>query len=59
MRIETLPKHLLDGFYGMFKNVAPVRIIMKIAEPKLLPPGLPNNVMIETWIPQIEVLSEI
>ena len=59
MRIETFPKHILDAFYRMFKNIAPVRIIMKIAEPDLLPHGLPNNVMVETWVPQIQVLSEI
>lgn len=57
-RIELFPKHILDTFYTAFKNIAPVRILMKIAEPKLLPPGLPSNVMTQPWLQQIQVLSK-
>ena len=57
VRIETFPKPILDAFYGSFKSIAPVRVLMKITKPDDLPPGLPSNVITHTWLPQIKVLS--
>lgn len=50
-------KTFLDGFYATFKNIAPVRVLLKIAKPEVLPPGLPANVMTQSWFSQIQVLS--
>ena len=58
VRIETFPKPILEAFYATFKNIAPVRVLMKIAKPEELPPGLPDNVMTQTWLSQIQVLSK-
>ena len=58
VRIETFPKPVLDIFYNTFKKIAPVRVLMKIAKPEKLPPGLPSNVITYHWLPQVQVLSE-
>lgn len=58
VRIETFPKPILDAFYATFSNIAPVRVLFKIAKPEVLPPGLPSNVMTQSWFSQIQVLSE-
>ncbi|KAI4497701.1 hypothetical protein M0802_007241 [Mischocyttarus mexicanus] len=57
IKIETFPKHILDIFYKSFENVSPVKILLKIPNPKELPPGLPNNVYISPWLPQLRVLQ--
>ncbi|XP_023314407.1 uncharacterized protein LOC106648144 [Trichogramma pretiosum] len=57
VRLETFPKPVIDAFYAMFKNIAPVRVLMKIAKPEELQPGLPSNVIVQTWLPQIKVLK--
>lgn len=55
--IETFPRSVLNAFYATFKNIAPVRVLLKIAKPEKLPPGLPSNVMTKSWFSQIQVLS--
>ncbi|XP_023247051.1 UDP-glucuronosyltransferase 2A3-like [Copidosoma floridanum] len=57
VRIETLPKAILTGIYETFKKLAPVRVLLKIAQPQELPPGLPSNVMTQTWFSQMKVLK--
>ncbi|XP_008210453.1 UDP-glucuronosyltransferase 2C1-like [Nasonia vitripennis] len=57
IRIETFPDHMLDAFYKTFKNIAPVRVLLKIARPEELPAGMPSNVLTQSWIPQIQVLK--
>lgn len=57
VRIETFPKSLVETFYKVFKRIAPVRVMMKVAKKEDLLPGLPNNVMIQPWYPQVSVLK--
>ncbi|XP_015175624.1 PREDICTED: UDP-glucuronosyltransferase 2C1-like [Polistes dominula] len=57
VNIETFPKHILDIFYKSFEYISPVKILMKIPNPKNLPPGLPNNVRIAPWLPQLKILK--
>ncbi|XP_001603733.2 UDP-glucuronosyltransferase 2C1 [Nasonia vitripennis] len=57
VRIETFPKPILAAIYATFKNIAPVRVLMKIAKPEDLPPGLPSNVMTQSWFSQLQVLK--
>ncbi|KAJ8680731.1 hypothetical protein QAD02_016518 [Eretmocerus hayati] len=57
VRIETLPKYVLDALYASFKNISPVRVLMKIAKPEELPPNLPKNVMTQSWFSQVQVLK--
>ncbi|KAL0113955.1 hypothetical protein PUN28_011343 [Cardiocondyla obscurior] len=57
VRIETFPKELLQQIYASFEKIAPVRILMKIAKKEELLPGLPKNVMTQSWFPQITVLK--
>lgn len=57
VRIETFPKETLDAFYAAFKNIAPVRVLMKIAKKGELPPGLPQNVKTYHWLPQVQILK--
>ncbi|XP_043468543.1 UDP-glucosyltransferase 2-like [Leptopilina heterotoma] len=54
--IETLPKEILLAFYASFEKIAPIRVLMKIVNKEKLPPGLPSNVLISNWIPQIPIL---
>ena len=58
VKIESFPKKILEVFYATFKNIAPVRVLMKISNPEELPPGLPKNVKTHPWLPQIQVLSK-
>ncbi|XP_051159341.1 UDP-glucosyltransferase 2-like isoform X2 [Leptopilina boulardi] len=55
--IEDLPKEILLGMYASFAKLAPIRVLMKIVNKENLPPGLPKNVLIMSWIPQIPVLQ--
>lgn len=57
VRIETLPADKLKAFYETFENLSPVRVLMKIADPKLLPSNLPKNVKTSSWLPQVAVLK--
>ena len=59
VRIETFPLQIIQAFYKSFRNIEPMRVLMKIAKPELLPPGLPSNVLTQTWFPQIQILSNI
>ncbi|KAJ8681570.1 hypothetical protein QAD02_017362 [Eretmocerus hayati] len=57
IRIETFPRRDLDAFYGTFRKIAPVRVLLKVAKPEELPPDLPSNVMTQSWLSQIKVLK--
>ncbi|XP_051160808.1 uncharacterized protein LOC127281235 [Leptopilina boulardi] len=57
IRVETLPKKTIFAFYSSFAKIAPVRVLIKIKDKNLLPPGLPDNVKILSWTPQIRVLE--
>lgn len=57
VRIETFPKELMEMFYASFEKIAPTRVLMKVAKKEDLLPGLPKNVMTQSWFPQITVLS--
>lgn len=57
VRIETFPDSSLNALYATFKNIAPVRVLMKIAKPNELPPGLPSNVITQTWLSQEQILK--
>ncbi|KAJ8667291.1 hypothetical protein QAD02_008953 [Eretmocerus hayati] len=56
-RIESFPRKIIDAFYKAFNNIAPIRVLMKIANPHELPPGLPQNVITRTWFQQIQILK--
>lgn len=55
--IETFPLKFLNILYSSLNKIAPVRVLMKIPKPDKLPPGLPKNVYMSSWIPQIKVLK--
>lgn len=57
VRIETLPDERIKAFYESFAKIAPIRILMKIARPEELLPGVPKNVMIKSWFNQPAVLK--
>ncbi|XP_043264519.1 UDP-glucosyltransferase 2-like [Colletes gigas] len=57
MRIETFPESLQKTFYKVFEKLAPVRVLMKIAKKEELVPGLPKNVMTQSWFPQVAVFK--
>lgn len=57
VKIESFPKEVLSALYSSIEKLAPVRALIRIAEPNDLPSGLPKNVLTETWIPQLAVLS--
>ncbi|KAK0175124.1 hypothetical protein PV327_008903 [Microctonus hyperodae] len=58
VNIETFSEETLKAFYSTFRKIAPVRVLMRIANKENLLPGLPDNVRISSWIPQIAVLSK-
>ncbi|XP_050462109.1 UDP-glucosyltransferase 2-like [Cataglyphis hispanica] len=57
VRIETFSKELIEQFYASFEKIAPVRVLMKVAKKEDLLPGLPKNVMTQSWFPQISILK--
>ncbi|XP_011266198.2 UDP-glucuronosyltransferase 1-9 [Camponotus floridanus] len=56
-RFETFSKEVIEQFYASFKKIAPVRVLMKVAKKEDLLPGLPKNVMTQSWFPQVPVLK--
>lgn len=58
MKIESLPEEIVKIFYESLGKLAPVRVLMKIAKPEELLPGLPKNILTSSWLPQIKVLSK-
>ncbi|KOX67540.1 UDP-glucuronosyltransferase 1-6 [Melipona quadrifasciata] len=57
LNIESLPRDTLLGLYASFGKISPIRVLMRIANATKLPPGLPDNVVVSSWIPQISVLK--
>lgn len=57
--IETFPLEFLNILYSSFSKIAPVRVLMKVPNPDKLPPGLPKNIYMSSWMPQIKVLSTL
>ena len=55
--IESLPEAQITDIYSSFKKIAPMRVLMKIANKSKLPSGLPENVKILPWIPQKAILG--
>lgn len=58
VKIESFPMKLLNIFYNSLSKISPVRVLMKIAKPDELPPGLPKNVHVLPWVSQVKVLSK-
>lgn len=56
--IETFPREFLNILYASLSKIAPIRVLMKIPNPEKLPPGLPKNIYMSPWMPQIKILSE-
>ncbi|XP_043467693.1 UDP-glycosyltransferase UGT5-like [Leptopilina heterotoma] len=57
VRIETFPRNIIDNFYKAFAKIAPVRVLMKIPRKEDLPEGLPKNVHVLPWMPQMKILQ--
>ncbi|XP_046736272.1 UDP-glycosyltransferase UGT5-like [Diprion similis] len=57
IKIESFPKETLAALYNSLHKLAPVRVLIKIAKPQELPPGLPSNVLTLSWVPQVPVLK--
>lgn len=55
--IETFPHEFLRILYASFSKIAPVRVLMKIPNPEKLPSGLPSNIYMSPWMPQIKILK--
>lgn len=55
--IESLPEKMILDIYKSLARLAPMRVVMKIADKKKLPSGLPKNVYISPWFPQQAILS--
>lgn len=58
LNIETLPLDTLLGLYAPFAKVSPIRVLMRVTNAAKLSPGLSDNVMIRSWVPQMSVLGE-
>lgn len=58
VNIETMPNTTLLELYRTFAKIAPIKVLMKIANKDQLPPGLPKNVITSSWIPQMAVLRK-
>ncbi|XP_048509527.1 UDP-glucosyltransferase 2-like isoform X2 [Athalia rosae] len=57
VKIESFSEETIAALYASLRKLSPIRALVKIAEPELLLPGLPSNVMTSPWIPQVAVLK--
>ncbi|XP_015605148.1 UDP-glucuronosyltransferase 2B31-like isoform X2 [Cephus cinctus] len=57
INIETFPNATLSAIYTCFSKIAPIRVLMKITNAESLPEGLPKNVKILPWLPQVQILK--
>ncbi|KAG7207216.1 hypothetical protein KM043_008894 [Ampulex compressa] len=56
MNVGTLPKATIQALYASFRKIAPVKVLMKIVDERQLPAGIPDNVHVLPWMPQIPIL---
>ena len=59
VQVETFPKHVVDAIMKSFQSIAPVRVLMKVADLKVFPSKIPENVLTQPWLNQIQVLSKL
>ena len=59
IRVETFPKNIIDALMKSFQDIAPVRVLMKVADLKVFPSKIPENVLTQPWLNQIQVLSKL
>ncbi|XP_011314832.1 UDP-glucuronosyltransferase [Fopius arisanus] len=57
VNIETFPEPTMKAIYSVFRRIAPVRVLMKVANDSALLPGLPDNIKTSSWIPQVALLA--
>lgn len=57
VNIETFEEKTMRAIYSVFEKIAPVRVLMKVANKDKLLPGLPANIKTSSWIPQVAVLG--
>ncbi|XP_046736270.1 UDP-glucosyltransferase 2-like [Diprion similis] len=57
VQFESFPSADVLEIYAAFAKVAPLRVLLKVANPDKLPPGCPDNVLHLQWIPQVQVLK--
>lgn len=55
--LESFPEEIILAFYRSLGKIAPVRVLIKIVDPKKLPAELPKNFRTFSWISQYKVLS--
>ena len=59
VRIETFPKAVIDAMMKSYQSIAPVRVLMRVVDMKDFPSKLPENVLTQSWLNQIQVLSKL
>ncbi|XP_046607750.1 UDP-glucosyltransferase 2-like isoform X1 [Neodiprion virginianus] len=57
IQFESFPSADVVEMYAAFAKVAPLRVLLKVADPDKLPPGCPDNVLHLPWVPQVQVLK--
>lgn len=57
VNIETMPDEVIKGLYKAFEKIAPINVLMKVANKEKLLPGQPKNLITSSWIPQVPVLG--
>lgn len=57
MDFSTMPKHLEDVFFETFRRFPKINFIVKANGSR--PKHCPENLLLEKWIPQKEVLGKI
>lgn len=56
VQVESLPKDVVEKLFNTFRNISPVRVVMKFPNPQLLRVELPENVFTFPWVPQRKIL---
>lgn len=57
INIETLPEATIRDLYTSFAKLAPIKVLMKSADKTKLPPGMPSNMHVRSWMPQVPILK--
>ena len=58
LKFESFPSTAVEAMYKTFEQISPSRVLLKISNPKALPKNLPANVLTQSWLPQLQVLSK-
>ena len=57
-RIETFPDEIVNILFNSLEKIAPMKVLIRIANPEELKVKLPSNFYTLSWMPQEKILRK-